>query len=86
MKLTRRTIIALSVTAALLVGGVSGYFWYFSQGQISVRCMPALKDRPEGDISRPAACDGLTDENYNLLIFDLALDDSGLGGFLGVDG
>lgn len=86
MNLTRRSIITLSLAAALVAGGASGYFWYFSQDQISVRCMPALKDRAEGDTSRPAACDGLTDENYSLLIFDLALDDSGLGGLLGVDG
>lgn len=86
MKLTRRTIIALSVAAALLVAGTTGYFWYFSQGQISERCMPALKDRAEGDRSRPGACDGLTEENYNLLILDLSIERSGLGGLLGVDG
>ncbi|MFD5899103.1 hypothetical protein [Streptomyces sp. NPDC060366] len=86
MKLTRRTIIALSVAAALIVGATTGYFWYFSQDQISVRCMHALKERAEGDRSRPAACDGLTDENYSLLILDLSIERSGLGGLLGVDG
>ncbi|MFB4194230.1 hypothetical protein [Streptomyces carpaticus] len=48
-----------------------------TQDEIAAKCLPALKERPGGDGSKPAECEGLTDDNYTMLIMSVAMDDLG---------
>lgn len=73
----RRLIIAAAILAVLAGGFLTWHAWYYSQDQIANRCAPALHARPDGDETRPAACDGLTDDNYSLLNVSDAFDRAG---------
>ncbi|MFD5317522.1 hypothetical protein [Streptomyces sp. NPDC127098] len=66
--------IAVLAIAALLTWNAI----HETQDDIAERCLPALRERPAGDTSRPDECDGLTEENYTLLNLSVAIDESGV--------
>lgn len=79
----RRLIILAAILAVIAAGFLGWHAWYYSQDQIAGRCIPALHARPDGDKTRPGACDGLTDDNYSLLNIGDAFDRvGGLQGLL----
>jgi hypothetical protein len=66
---------------ALLVLAVGGLLAYDAatdtQDEIAERCTNALDQRPDGDTSRPDACQGLTDDNWTLVHMHWVLDQEG---------
>ncbi|MFE6412580.1 hypothetical protein ACFVOR_37235 [Streptomyces sp. NPDC057837] len=73
----RRTTTALLATLLLTAGAV-GCSDDKSYGEITADCAAALKDQPEGDNSKPAACDGVKEDDYQVLRLSQGLEDSGV--------
>ncbi|WP_406342288.1 hypothetical protein [Streptomyces sp. NBC_00648] len=48
-----------------------------SLDQIAHNCAKAVEARTEGDKTRPAACNGLSDDDYTALLASKAMDDLG---------
>lgn len=64
--------------AAALGAGVAGCSSQPSYDQIAANCAKALVARPDGDRSKPAACNGLKEKDYGTLLLDATLNKSGL--------
>ncbi|WP_432010163.1 hypothetical protein [Streptomyces cucumeris] len=77
---THATTAAATLAAGLLLTACSSGP---SQEEIAKQCVAALKDRAEGDKSRPSACKGLSEDDYNTLVIGQAIDDTG---WIGEDG
>ncbi|WP_151898280.1 hypothetical protein [Streptomyces sp. C8S0] len=73
---TRTTTAAIALLLATLTG-CSSSEQPKTQDEIAARCAPALKARPEGDTSKPKECEGLTTDNYDLLVVSSAVDELG---------
>ena len=72
----RRTITALLATL-LLTAGAAGCSDDKSYEEITADCAAALKDQPEGDNSKPTACDGVKEDDYQVLRLSQGLKDAG---------
>jgi hypothetical protein len=78
MRRHRAAAVATAVLLALGVAGCGSGDGPKTQDEIAAQCVPALKARAEGDGSKPKACEGLTEENYDTLVIAIALEDVGL--------
>ncbi|MFE6629826.1 MULTISPECIES: hypothetical protein [Streptomyces] len=77
---SRRTIAVRAAAAVAVAGAVAGLVIWLSQpsyDEIADNCVAALKDRVEGDKGKPAACDGLKEDDYNALVLSHVLGDLG---------
>lgn len=72
----RRTTTALT-TLLLLAGAAVGCSSEKSYEEITAGCVAALKDRPSGDKAKPAACDGVKDDDYTALVMGQVLEGEG---------
>ncbi|MFC0844457.1 hypothetical protein ACFH04_12190 [Streptomyces noboritoensis] len=72
---TRRPLASLAVlcAAALAACGSDKP----SDDEIAHNCAKAVKERAEGDKSKPAACNGLGDDDYTALLVSKSMDDLG---------
>ncbi len=68
---------AITVAAASAITGLVVWLSQPSYNEIVKNCVAALKDRPEGDKSKPAACDDVKDDDYNAIYLSTVLDDLG---------
>ncbi len=75
---TRTTTATVLLLAALT--GCSSSEQPKTQEEIAALCAPALKARPEGDTSKPKECEGLTADNYDLLVISTIADGLGISG------
>jgi uncharacterized lipoprotein len=73
----RRTTTAL-LAVLLAVGGVAGCSSEKSYEEITADCAAALKDQADGDNSKPEACEGVKQDDYDVLRLSQGLEDSGL--------
>jgi hypothetical protein len=76
----RRTITILAAVAVAAAGAITGLIVWLSQpsyDEIADNCVAALKDRAEGDKGKPAACDGLKEDDYDALVLSHVLGDLG---------
>lgn len=72
----RRTTILLAA-CLLLVGAAVGCSQEKSYDAIVRDCAQALKDRAADDKSKPAACKGVKEKDYDTLVMGQVLDDGG---------
>jgi hypothetical protein len=73
----RRTTTAL-LAVLLTMGGVASCSSQKSYEEITADCAQALKDRADGDNSKPEACEGVKKDDYDVLRLSQGLEDSGL--------
>lgn len=71
----RHSVTALLAAALLLAGTAVGCSKSYDE---TVKdCVSALKERADGDKSKPDACDGVKDDDYSALVVSQALEGSG---------
>lgn len=73
----RRTTTALLAAALLLAGGAVGCSDEKSYEETTADCAAALKDQAAGDNSKPAACEGVKEDDYKVLRLSQGLKDAG---------
>lgn len=69
----RRTTTVLLAACLLLAGATAGCSK--SYDEIAEDCVAALKERKAGDKSKPEACEGLKDDDYQALLMSHVLRD-----------
>lgn len=76
----RRTILIIASVAAVVIAGIAFTVWRIntpSYGTIANNCVAALKERAHGDKAKPAACDGLKQDDYDALLMSQIMGDLG---------
>lgn len=71
--INRRTLATVALAAALPLLAACGD----SYEDKTTACITAVKERTDPDGTRPAACDGISDEDYATIVFGNAIDDLG---------
>ncbi len=71
----RHTTALLTAACLLLAGAAVGCSK--SYDEIGEECVAALKERSKGDKVKPEACEGLKDEDYQVLLLSQTIDDLG---------
>ncbi|MFD5697461.1 hypothetical protein [Streptomyces lasiicapitis] len=73
----RRTTILISTGALTVAGGITGLILWLNQPSYDDRvqdCAAALKERAEGDKTKPDACEEVKDDDYMALVLSTAID------------
>lgn len=63
--------------ACLIAGGAVACSEPRTYDEIVTDCYAALKERPEGDVSKPDACEGIKAKDYDTLVLGQIIDDLG---------
>jgi hypothetical protein len=76
-KRTKLIIISVATTVAAGVGGLAFWLSQPTYDDHVKSCMQAVKERPEGDKSKPGACDELKKDDYNAVVMNQVIGDLG---------
>lgn len=76
----RRTKLIAISAATTVAAGIGGLVFWLTQPTYDDHvkdCMQAVKERAEGDKSKPAACDELKKDDYTAVVMNQVMDDLG---------
>lgn len=73
----RRSIVIAASLVTLGIGGVTYNVVHKTQDEIATGCSKALIARGEPSPTRPEACEGLTEDNYDKLVIHSIMVDQG---------
>ncbi|MFI2078490.1 hypothetical protein [Streptomyces triculaminicus] len=69
---------ASTAALALLLTALTGCAAQPTQAELETRCATAIANRAKGDTAKPAACEALTQDDYETLVIGHGLSETGI--------